>query len=503
MKSKSLRKYLIISAFLLFVYTVKAETSDSLLIINCALNYAGGWFNGNAQQMEQAIHPDLDKVIPIQSNSGIYLKYSSYSWLIEGSRAKRGILDEDKRKLKVNILNINDDVANVKINSAKFNDYLQMIKIDGQWKIINVLWNYGLDSPKRVQGFNPNNEYDEILKTANNYIEGIMSGDTKLFEISVTPEYSRLSYNKLEQTGTIAIFRKKYGAIMAEGMAKTGVISETKRQYNLKVLDVMDAMAVLEITTPKFNEYLQMYKDGNTWKVFHGLIKNNLDYSFNENLPAIIDHQMPDFTLPVFQGGEFTLSNLKGKNVLIVFPRGWIGNHWCQVCQYQYLELLNLAKDKDFQMKYNLEVFFILPYSEEKIADWVEKLPDAKHDSSQGFCPDWVERLQEGVNKINEWKNYQNSSREFADFITEYYPDINVDANKLEIPILMDEDKKVSKRLQLFTNFWDGITSEQNIPTVFIIDKNGIIKFKYHSQTTFDRPNAEYLTSILEKLNAN
>jgi peroxiredoxin len=28
---------------------------------------------------------------------------------------------------------------------------------------------------------------------------------------------------------------------------------------------------------------------------------------------------MPDFTLPVYQGGALTLSSLRGKNVLILF----------------------------------------------------------------------------------------------------------------------------------------------------------------------------------------
>lgn len=477
-----LSKNLVIIIFLLFAITTRAKESDSISIIRCALDYAEGWYSGEAQRMLQAIHPDIDKAIPIPANSGAYLKYSSYSWLIEGTRAKRGILDNDKWKLSVNILNINNDVANVKINSAKFNDYLQMIKTEGQWKIINVLWNYGTDSPKKVQDFDPTNELVEISFTAKNYIEGLLSGDTKLFELSVTPEYSKVTYNKLEQTGNTAIFRKKFGEAMDNCITKTGIIDDTKLTYKIKVLDAMDAITVVEIKTSRFYEYLQMYKDRNSWKVLHSLVMKNTDYTFVSNLPAIINHQMPDFRLPVFQGGEFNLSNLKGKNVLIIFPRGWIGDHWCQICQFQYAEFLNLARNKNLQKKYNLEIAFVLPYSKEKISDWVEKLPD-------------------GVNKINEWKNQQNSSKEFANFITEYYPEIDVNLSKLEIPILIDENKEISKKLQLFTNFWDSVSSEQNIPTIFLIDKEGKIKFKYQSQTTFDRPTPEYLISILELLN--
>ena len=49
--------------------------------------------------------------------------------------------------------------------------------------------------------------------------------------------------------------------------------------------------------------------------------------------PALLEAPMPDFTLPTFQGGSMTLSSLKGKNVLIVFPRGFAAEgRWCTIC---------------------------------------------------------------------------------------------------------------------------------------------------------------------------
>ena len=39
--------------------------------------------------------------------------------------------------------------------------------------------------------------------------------------------------------------------------------------------------------------------------------------------PATVGQPMPDFALPVYQGGDLKLSGLKGKNVLIIFPRGY------------------------------------------------------------------------------------------------------------------------------------------------------------------------------------
>ena len=48
---------------------------------------------------------------------------------------------------------------------------------------------------------------------------------------------------------------------------------------------------------------------------------------------------MSDFTLPVYQGGELNLSTLKGKNVLIMFLRGYSApGARCTVCDYKYAE---------------------------------------------------------------------------------------------------------------------------------------------------------------------
>ena len=64
----------------------------------------------------------------------------------------------------------------------------------------------------------------------------------------------------------------------------------------------------------------------------------------------------------------------------------------------------------------------------------------------------------------------------------------------------MDADRELSQRLLLFTTSWDGSDVEQNIPTIFILDGDGVVRFKYHSQTTFDRPGYDYLFRVIDRL---
>jgi hypothetical protein len=68
-------------------------------------------------------------------------------------------------------------------------------------------------------------------------------------------------------------------------------------------------------------------------------------------------------------------------------------------------------------------------------------------------------------------------------------------------PILVDGDRTLSEGLGLFTTDWGGSTADQNVPTILIIDSQGVLQFKYMSQNTIDRPPLEYLVQVVDVLN--
>jgi alkyl hydroperoxide reductase subunit AhpC len=70
-------------------------------------------------------------------------------------------------------------------------------------------------------------------------------------------------------------------------------------------------------------------------------------------------------------------------------------------------------------------------------------------------------------------------------------------------PILVDAGRTVSQGLGFFTTDWGGSDAEQNVPTVLLIDPQGVLQFKYMSQNTLDRPPLEYLVRVVDVLNGN
>jgi peroxiredoxin len=202
--------------------------------------------------------------------------------------------------------------------------------------------------------------------------------------------------------------------------------------------------------------------------------------------PALLNQPMKDFSMPSFDGKTISLSDYKGKNVLLVFPRGYAAEgRWCSICNYQYAQMLDLYKKA--ADKYNLQILYIFPYSEEKSQAWIDAIPDQ-------------------MVAIEEMKNPKdNSERSMrrAEFAKNYFAE-KYEFKKGDVPtpfpILIDSSRTVSKSLGLFMTEWGGSKVEQNIPAVYLLDKEGVLRFKYVGQSTTDRPSISYLLKIFDSL---
>jgi peroxiredoxin len=200
---------------------------------------------------------------------------------------------------------------------------------------------------------------------------------------------------------------------------------------------------------------------------------------------------MPEFTLPVYQGGDFSIADAQGKTIFLIFPRGKADSlHWCNICQYQYSELVDLENTQQIRKKYNLEIIFVLPYDRETIKDWIATFPAQLTEIEQWKNPPDISKISEGQ------KRWMEKSRVL-------YPksfNISNDNVPTPFPILVDADRAVSKGLDLFRTDWGQSKVDQNIPAIFIIDTKGNVRFKYISQKTTDRPNADYLITLIGKI---
>jgi len=210
--------------------------------------------------------------------------------------------------------------------------------------------------------------------------------------------------------------------------------------------------------------------------------------------PAVVGQPMADFTLPVYQGGSLTLSSLRGQNVLILFPRGYAAeNYWCTICNYRYVELAELEKARKIQEKYNVKILVVFPYPRDVVKAWLEALPGQ------------LETIRTNKNPADPSK-LDEKGRARMERSRQLYPnDYSLEKGAIldPFPILVDGERTLSKKLDLFRTEWSGSKVDQNIPSVYIVDADGILQFKYIGQNTVDRPSYDYLLKVLEVINSS
>ena len=136
---------IIFTILMLCVWENKAQTNvsdeDKAAITATALDYIEGWYAGDAERMERALHPDLAKRIVMTRDGRSMLQQMSAMGLVQGTKRGGGKqTPPDKQQKDVTILDVFENAASVKIVASDWIDYLHIAKFNGRWVIVNVLW---------------------------------------------------------------------------------------------------------------------------------------------------------------------------------------------------------------------------------------------------------------------------------------------------------------------------------------------------------------------------
>ena len=136
MKSKL---FLILAVLLAFGISVNAQMSEKDSVKIPLENYLKGHATGDPEYFRKAFHTD-GNLIFIRDG-----KYStrSFAEYIGGANGKPAP-DEDKRKRSIESIDVFGNAASAKIildyPNVKFVDYMSLLKINGEWKIVNKIF---------------------------------------------------------------------------------------------------------------------------------------------------------------------------------------------------------------------------------------------------------------------------------------------------------------------------------------------------------------------------
>jgi hypothetical protein len=135
---RKLNQLLITFAALFFISLTPALAQDSeeAAIRETIQHYFQGHATGNGEHFRKAFHTDA-KLFFIRD--GKLTQWTSEEYI--GRASGKPAADEEKRKRKIDSIDISGNAAIVKVTldypNVVFTDYMSMLKMDGQWKIVN------------------------------------------------------------------------------------------------------------------------------------------------------------------------------------------------------------------------------------------------------------------------------------------------------------------------------------------------------------------------------
>ena len=122
---------------------MNATDADLSAIEHTALDYIVGFYAGDASRMQRSLHPELAKRIAHADPQSARSRLAEMSALtlvnLTGARAGRPT-PEAERQSDVTVLDVFENAASVKVVAAAWIDYLHLVKWNGRWLIVNVLW---------------------------------------------------------------------------------------------------------------------------------------------------------------------------------------------------------------------------------------------------------------------------------------------------------------------------------------------------------------------------
>ena len=98
-------------------------------------DYFEGWFDGDQERMDRALHPNL-----VKRRAGEELGVTTKERMLELTRAGEGKPDGADRTLDIEVEDVHGDIASATVRSAVYHEYVHLVRTQDGWKIANALW---------------------------------------------------------------------------------------------------------------------------------------------------------------------------------------------------------------------------------------------------------------------------------------------------------------------------------------------------------------------------
>lgn len=229
-------------------------------------NYFKAQATANADLIRKAMHSEAKIMF---MSEGKFTQWSSeeFASRFKGTPAA----DESKRKRSFEILDVFGNAAIAKVTldypTVKFTDYMTLLKIDGEWKIINKTF---YSEQKKVGFTATNEEKDAVRQAALDYIESVYEINPAKAERSVHPELVKRGFFVKENETGYSPHTMTFAQLvdLTKNYNKNGVVPKDAVK-EVVVYDVSDQTASAKVTAYWGIDYLHLAKYEGKWKIIN------------------------------------------------------------------------------------------------------------------------------------------------------------------------------------------------------------------------------------------
>jgi hypothetical protein len=231
-------------------------------------HYINAHATGNPDYIRKAFFPSA-KIMAFRDGKVLNLSVEEFASRFSGKPAP----DESQRKRRIDSLDItgNAGVARIVLDypDATLTDYMSLLKIDGEWKIVNKVFNA---EPKGKPATNSTaaqlpDDREAVKQAVLDYVEALYEADSARIERSIHRDLFKLGFER-DKDGTYKPYRMTYQELydLAGRWNKTGRIPKNSKK-EIVVYDVADQTASAKLTAMWGIDYLHLAKFDGKWMV--------------------------------------------------------------------------------------------------------------------------------------------------------------------------------------------------------------------------------------------
>ncbi len=228
-------------------------------------HYINAHATGNPDYIRKAFLPEA-KIMAFRDGKLLNLSVEEFASRFGGKPAA----DESQRNRRIDSLNItgNAGVARIVLDypETTLTDYMSLLKVDGEWKIVNKVFNAEPKAKPATTSQLPDSR-EAVKQAVLDYVEALYEADSARIERSVHRDLFKLGFER-DKEGTYKPYRMTYQELydLAGRWNKTGRIPKNSKK-EIVVYDVADQTASAKLTAMWGIDYLHLAKFDGKWMI--------------------------------------------------------------------------------------------------------------------------------------------------------------------------------------------------------------------------------------------